>query len=72
MNSNLFHNILNAAGLIVGSLAMIDWTTLGVDPLLAGQIASIVLILNNSIKLGVNISRDGFSGLAKDQPPVKK
>jgi hypothetical protein len=72
MNANLFHNLLNFASLIIGSLVTYDWTTLGVNPATAAQIAGGVLAANSVIKLGVNISRDGLTGLVAPQPPVQK
>lgn len=71
MNTNLIHNILNVLGVVVASLIAFDWTTFGFDPAVAAQIAGGVLLLQNVIKLGINVTRDGLGGLVKDQPPVQ-
>lgn len=70
MNTNAIHNILNILGLIVGSLIAFDWASLGLAPATAAMIASGFLIADKIIKLGMNITRDGFGGLFKTQPPV--
>ncbi|WEZ85755.1 hypothetical protein P6U16_22190 (plasmid) [Rhizobium sp. 32-5/1] len=41
MNTNLFHNILNFIGLIVGTLITFDWTGLGLDPITAAKVAGV-------------------------------
>lgn len=71
MNTNLFHNILNFIGLIVGTLITFDWTGLGLDPITAAKVAGGFLLADKVIKLGINITRDGVAGLATPQPPVK-
>lgn len=71
MNTNLVHNILNFIGLIVGALIAYDWTILGVAPSTAAVIAGAVLLADKVIKLAINITRDGVTGLVKDQPPVQ-
>lgn len=71
VNTNLIHNVLNVVSLIVGVLVTIDWTTMGLDPKAAAAVAGGVLIAQNVIKLGINITRDGLAGLAKNQPPVQ-
>lgn len=70
MNTNLFHNILNFVGLIVGSILFFDWASLGVSPEAAASISAGILVADKVIKLAINILRDGFTGLAKPQPPV--
>ena len=72
MNANAFHNILNLLGLIVGSLIMFDWASLGLAPATAATIASGFILADKVIKFGMNIFRDGFGGLFKVQPPVAK
>ena len=72
MNSNAFHNILNFIGLIVGSIMFYDWTALGIGPETAAAISSGLLIADKVIKLGINITRDGVTGLFKVQPPVQR
>lgn len=72
MNSNLFHNILNLIGLIVGALVTYDWSGIIADPALAAKIAGIFILVDKVLKLAVNINRDGVLGLVKAQPPVAK
>ena len=71
MNTNLVHNILNMLGLLVGSMLMFDWTQLGLSATTAGTIGAVFILADKVIKLGINIVRDGITGLVKDQPPVK-
>ena len=71
MNTNMFHNILNIAGVIVGTLITFDWAQLGVTGAVAAQIAGGLLLASSLIKVGVNITRDGVTGLVKEQPPVE-
>lgn len=71
MNANLVHNILNIVGLIIGALITFDWTQLGFTAEQAALFAGWVLIGDKVIKLGMNITRDGLTGLAKPQPPVQ-
>lgn len=70
MNSNLAHNLLNFAGLIIGAFITFDWVTIGLDPVMAAKVAGGVLLADKVIKLGINITRDGVTGLVKNQPPV--
>ncbi len=72
MNANAFHNILNLLGLIVGSLITFDWAGFGLAPATAAAIAGGFLLADKVIKLAMNITRDGFGGLFKVQPPVVK
>jgi hypothetical protein len=71
MNTNLIHNILNVIGLIIGALLTYDWTMLGMSDKMAATFAAAVLLVDKIIKLGINLTRDGVSGLVKDQPPVR-
>lgn len=71
MNTNLIHNILNVIGLIIGALLTYDWTMLGMSDKMAATVAAAVLLVDKIIKLGINLTRDGVSGLVKDQPPVR-
>jgi hypothetical protein len=66
VNTNLIHNILNIAVVVVAGLAGFDFVGLGLDPLLAAKIVAGL----GSLKMVINIVRDGFSGLVKYQPPV--
>lgn len=71
MNTNLLHNVLNVIGLIIGALLTYDWTMLGMSDKMAATVAAAVLLVDKIIKLGINLTRDGVSGLVKDQPPVR-
>jgi hypothetical protein len=82
MNSNLFHNVANGASLALaaGTAALISS---GCTQLITGALdcsasfinpawcAAMIAVLQ-ALKLGVNIVRDGFGGLVKPQPPVKR
>lgn len=70
MNTNAIHNILNLLGLMVGSLIMFDWASLGLSPEVAATIASGFILADKVIKFAINIFRDGLGGLFKQQPPV--
>lgn len=72
MNANAIHNILNLVGLIIGALITFDWTSLGLDAGTAATVAGAVLLADKVIKLGLNVTRDGVTGLFKQQPPVEK
>lgn len=67
MNTNLIHNILNIAMIIVAGMAGFDYVGLGLDPVLAGKIVAGL----GSLKMIINVVRDGFTGLTKPQPPVQ-
>jgi hypothetical protein len=72
MNSNLFHNILSLLLLVLGAVATFDWTTLGASADVAIKITGGIVMATSILKLGVNVSRDGLTGLTKPQPPVGK
>lgn len=72
MNVNFLHNLMNVVGLIIGALITFDWTQLGFTAEQAALFAGWVLIGDKVIKLGMNITRDGVTGLVKTQPPVEK
>ncbi len=72
MNTNALHNILNLIGLIVGSLILFDWASLGLSPEMSAAIAGGVLLADKIIKFAINILRDGVGGLWKPQPPVER
>jgi len=81
MNSNIFHNIANVViallGLATTILLLLGCTNLAngdlecsqsvISPTLSTAILSGLAVL----KIIVNVVRDGFSGLTKQQPPVK-
>lgn len=81
MNSNLFHNIVNVVMILI-SLAVAILTALGCTQLANGDLECSQAVISPSIataivgglgilKMIVNVVRDGFAGLAKQQPPVK-
>lgn len=72
MNANLFHNILNIAFLIIGVLVTFDWTVFGFDAAVTVKIVGALVLVQSLLKLGINITRDGVTGLVKPQPPVAK
>jgi hypothetical protein len=84
MNTNLVHNILNAATWIIGLLGLIltysgcsalpngnyDCTASGVIP---PSLLPIILLLTTVMAISktvINLTRDGLGGLMKVQPPV--
>lgn len=72
MNANLFHNILNIAFLIIGVLVTFDWTVFGFDAAVTVKIVGALVLVQSLLKLGINITRDGVTGLVKPHPPVAK
>lgn len=72
MNANMFHNILNLVGLVVGSLVTFDWAGIGMSAPVAASVAGGFILADKIIKLGMNITRDGIGGLFTVQPPVEK
>lgn len=65
MNSNAFHNILNVLIAVIAALTAFDWTVV----VSQGQAATILSVLA-TVKILVNVFRDGIKGLTKPQPPV--
>jgi hypothetical protein len=69
-NTNFIHNVLNVAIIVLTGLAGFDWmalgSALGMDPVLAAKIVSGLA----TVKMVINVIRDGFAGLVKNQPPV--
>lgn len=72
MNANAFHNILNFVFLIVGVLATFDWSVFGFDAVTTAKVIGGLMLLQNVLKIAVNLYRDGPTGLMKEQPPVDK
>lgn len=66
MNTNLLHNIINLALVVVSAVATFDWSAL-VSPEIAVKIVGVLGLL----KLTMNGFRDGLTGLVKNQPPVQ-
>lgn len=81
MNTNLFHNILNVTiALLAAATAFLIAT--GCTALPTGTLECSASWINPAwtagivtglgvLKTVINIARDGFSGLFKEQPPVK-
>jgi len=82
MNSNLFHNIANILMiLIAGATAVL--TAMGCTTLPKGDLecskiafldptwAAVAITGLGVLKMIVNVVRDGFGGLTKQQPPVQ-
>jgi hypothetical protein len=66
MNSNLFHNLLNVALAFVAALSLPEVMAV-LPPELGLKVAGVIGI----VKVAINGIRDGFTGLAKPQPPVE-
>lgn len=66
MNSNLFHNILNVAMAAVAALSVPE--VIAILPPDTALTATGVLA---TLKVVINVIRDGVTGLAKKQPPVQ-
>lgn len=66
MNTNLIHNILNIAIAVVGAMGAFDWTVL------FSQTTALAIVAALGTAKGIiNMLRDGFAGLIKQQPPVQ-
>lgn len=65
MNTNLIHNVINAALTVIGGLQVMDWSILAPDQ------AVLVMSGLGLAKLVINAFRDGIGGLTKVQPPVQ-
>ena len=66
MNTNLFHNILNIV-MALTAVALLP----EVQSILPAEVAVAVASGAATLKLIVNVLRDGLGGLAKNQPPVQ-
>lgn len=82
MNSNLFHNIANVASLVL-SLGTVILLWSGCTTTVTGSFDCGASFINpayttgaiavlQTIKMGVNVVRDGVAGLTKPQPPVQQ
>jgi len=81
-NSNLWHNILTVAMILVAAITAglsaygcvtlptgaLDCSASTIPPAWSGGIIAALGVL----KMVINITRDGVSGLTKPQPPVDK
>jgi hypothetical protein len=66
VNTNLIHNILNIA-MALTAIALVPEVQSILPPSVAVAVASGAATL----KLVINVLRDGLAGLAKNQPPVQ-
>lgn len=66
LNTNAIHNMLNIAIAAVAAMAAFDWTVLFSQPT-----AMVIVGILASAKTVINVIRDGFAGLVKEQPPVQ-
>lgn len=66
MNTNLLHNIMNILIAVVAALSTPEVVAI-LPPELAVKVVGGLSVL----KLGINVVRDGVSGLTKVQPPVR-
>lgn len=66
MNSNLFHNILNVLMVVTAVFSLPE-----VAAFIPADLAVKIVGAAGTLKLVVNVIRDGFGGLVKAQPPVQ-
>ena len=64
-NTNTFHNLANVAIAFVAAAIVFDWSAL----FSVETAASIVGVLA-TVKVIINVVRDGLAGMIKIQPPV--
>jgi hypothetical protein len=65
-NTNTLHNAINIVMVALPVLEQFDWT-----PFMSSETALKVSGTLALTKLLINAVRDGVSGMAKEQPPVK-
>jgi len=65
MNTNLIHNILNTAMVVIPAIEVLD-----LAPLVGQDKALMIVAVLGLTKIVINVIRDGITGLAKEQPPV--
>lgn len=65
MNSNFAHNLLNGLMVLIPALEVFDWT-----PFFSMETSLKIVGGLGLLKLLINVVRDGFTGLTKEQPPV--
>lgn len=66
MNTNLLHNVMNVATAAVAALSVPEVVAL-LPPEKGLAVAGILA----TVKLVINVIRDGVTGLTKRQPPVE-
>lgn len=66
MNSNTLHNLLNIAIAVVAIVSLPE-----VVALLPPELGLTIAGAAATLKLVINVIRDGIGGLVKNQPPVK-
>lgn len=82
MNTNLVHNIINIVMIVLAGLTAV-LTALGCTSLPTGDLecsnvqflsptlATAIITGLGIVKVLINVVRDGFKGLTKEQPPVQ-
>lgn len=82
MNTNLIHNIINIAMILIAGLTAV-LTAMGCATLPGGDLecsnvqfltptlATTVITVLGIVKVLINVVRDGIKGLVKEQPPVQ-
>lgn len=81
MNSNLFHNIVNVAMVVMSGVTAFLISTGCVETagrlvcddhaFLSPELSATIVGVLGVAKIVVNVARDGLAGLAKKQPPVE-
>lgn len=66
INTNLVHNCINFLMVLVPALEQFDWS-----PFFSDATALRIVGVLGLAKILINVSRDGVTGLAKQQPPVQ-
>ena len=82
LNTNMLHNVLNimialsalmiAVLLAFGCTQSVDGTLECSQSFVAPSYTAYVIAALGALKLVINITRDGISGLIKPQPPIEK
>lgn len=65
MNTNAIHNLINVVTILIAALEVFDWT-----PFFSMETSLKIVGGLGLLKLLINVVRDGFTGLTKEQPPV--
>lgn len=65
MNKNLVHTILLVLSTLLGAFLQFDWTAVGVDASTAGHIAGALVMASSVIKMLLNGTGNGATGLVK-------
>lgn len=60
---NKLHSLLILFNILVGSVLTFDWTTVGLAPHTASVIGGLLLMAANALKLGLNATGNGATGV---------